>query len=270
MKSKYIKYAVAALLVTGCCAVKADGLLDSKRVEIKTALAGATLSETVKTSISLISAASDKDRAAVTVAVVQTVAAAHFSFVPSLISVIGHKVPSMVAIAAREAVRINPEQAAAIAKAAVEASSSQAVAIVRSIISVVPSRYQSVGDAAIEAAPAQARDILNAIAQNIPSLSTYINTALAGNSSVSASNAENILRHAAAIAIVSSQNLDGVQVAQDNSSADSSGKQATSPQYLPAPASKSTPPAPLPPGGIVLDPTQTHQAPTGPQTYSPP
>ena len=266
MKSKYIKFAVAALLVTGCCAVKADGLLDSKRAEIKTALAGATLKETIKTSISLIAGASEKDQVAVTLAVVQDVAQLHSSFVPSLIAAIGHKVPAMVAVAAREAVRMNPEQASAITKLAIEAASGQAVTIVKSVLSIVPARYQSVGYAAIEAAPSQSRDILNVIAQNVSGLKAYIDTALAGNASVSASIAENILRHAAAVAVSSpSQTLAGAQASQDGSAS------ASGSQFFGRPTSTRTPPVLPPPAGAVnLNPGNTAQAPVGPQQYSPP
>lgn len=198
MQTTFIRLTVAALLTSGFCVVQAaEAPTPSKRAEVQTALAGLSLSEAVKSSASLVSAASETDRKAVASAVLQVMARSRANSLPQVVGVISAEVPDLAGFVAAEAVWMHPDQAAAITKNAVKASPEQAAAIVESVVVENPSSCQVVGVAAMDAAPAKSRDILHAISLTSLDLKDNINQALTSSgtakSDISATDGKKIL-----------------------------------------------------------------------------
>jgi hypothetical protein len=227
MQTTFIRLTVAALLTSGFCVIQAaDSPAPSKRAEVQTALAGLSLSEAVKSSASLVSAASETDRKSVASAVLQVMARSRANSLPQVVGVISAEVPDLAGFVTAEAVWMRPDQAAAITKNAVKASPEQAAAIVESVLVENPSSCQVVGVAAMDAAPAKSRDILSAISLTSLDLKDNINQALAGSgaaakSGISATDGKKILLQGIKVSknpvTYQSSDLTGGQVAKNTS-----------------------------------------------------
>lgn len=280
MKSKYLKYAVAAVVFTGLCAAKADDVLSAaKQAEINAALNGVSVSEAVKSSAALVSSAVEAQRMPVTVYVLRTVAHSHVASLPKVVAAIARSTPDMADVAASEAARLHPEEAVSIVRSAVQIAPGQAGAIVESVLFYAPSAFREVGETAIDAAPAQSRAVLTAVSVNNLDLKPYFDNALASGSVSSPSAAKDVLRHATLIskgvAKHLSTDLMGAQVVQNNSqygyakplnvagSANASGSSISSgsPTFLP-PTVK-PPVVVIPPTAPHTDPSQGGTAPVG-------
>jgi hypothetical protein len=302
MKTKFARLTVAALLLSGACTlVQADDSPNaSKRAEVQTVLAGLSLSDAVKTSAGLVSAASEADRQQVASAVLQVMARTHADALPQVAGAISAKTPELAGFVAAQAVQMRPDQAADITKDVVKADSKQAADIVEFVLYQNPSLYQVVGVAAMDAAPDKSSDILRSISLITLDLKANIDQALVGNPAINATKGKTVLlqgiqaSQASTKAYAKYQPLDmaGCQATNNTSayggvvpsaSVAALSKPASSrdrstlatPAFMPAPTfmpapSFTAPPVPLPASPIESGVSQTQPEPPGGRTYSSP
>jgi hypothetical protein len=194
MNTKFTSLTLAALLLSGFCAVQGAESLDSaKRAEVQAALSGLSLAEAIQSSASFVAVASDADRKLVATAVLRVMARSHADALPQVTGAISARTPELAGFVAAEAVQMHPDQAADIIQFAVKAGSEQAAAIVESVLYQNPSLYQVVGLAAMNAAPEKSRDILRAVSLSTLEVKASIDQALAANATISATEGKTIL-----------------------------------------------------------------------------
>lgn len=135
----------------------------------------------------IVGKAGEKEREAVTVAVVKSAIEVNPTISAAAVSSIARTSPEMAPAAAGTAAALQPKMAAAIARAAASAAPAQAEKIVFAVCKAVPSQYRSVALAVAQAVPSAAAEILRGLSAAVPALKPYLDQA---RSSVIASGGE--------------------------------------------------------------------------------
>lgn len=125
----------------------------------------------------IVGKAGDKEREAVTVAVVKSVVEVNPTTGAATVSSIARTSPEMAPPAAGTAAALQPKMAAAIARAAASAAPAQAEKIVFAVCKAVPAQYRSVVLAVAQAVPSAAPEILRGLSAAVPALKPYLDQA---------------------------------------------------------------------------------------------
>ncbi len=176
-----IRTAATLALVAGCLAAESSTAAEAKVNPTREILSAAPAAELPARAADLVKTAKVRDRAAVTVQVVQTAVLLNPAAVCAVVAAISKAVPDMAAVTASAAAEAQPKQAAAIARAAATAAPAKTGKIVAAVCRVVPNQYKSVAVAVAEAVPAASHEILQAVASAVPALKTGIEAALANH-----------------------------------------------------------------------------------------
>lgn len=135
----------------------------------------------------IVGQAGEKEREAVTVAVVKSVFEVNPTTSAAAVSSISRTSPGMAPVAAGTAAALQPKMAAAIARAAASAAPAQAEKIVFAVCKAVPAQYRSVVLSVAQAVPSAAPEILRGLSSAVPALRPYLDQA---RSSVMAASGE--------------------------------------------------------------------------------
>lgn len=171
MKANQLKVLSVVGLSIGVFAVQTLTAADSAQYQNyrKTFLSTSAL-EFPATAASLVTKASDQEKATVTIDVVKAAVAANPASASAVVAEISRTTPDMAALAAGVASANMPVSAATIAKAAATAAPDKAAAIASSVSRQAPQYYGRVAVSVSQAVPSASRDILLASAEFAPSV----------------------------------------------------------------------------------------------------
>jgi hypothetical protein len=125
----------------------------------------------------IVGKAGDKEREAVTVAVVKSAFEVNATTSAAVVSSIARTSPEMAPAAAGTAAALQPKMAAAIARAAASAAPAQPEGIVFTVCKSVPAQYRSVALSVERSVPSAAREILRGLSSAVPALRPYLDQA---------------------------------------------------------------------------------------------